>query len=93
MRKVSIYDKPLKPRPEINLSTFSFLFSEIIQYYIEKDKEKFEENLQQLGISIGPRLYEFIIAKDKSYKKENKHLEFLKIIHSPVPIDRSLFNY
>jgi len=85
-KKTSIYDRPLKPRPEINLSTFSFLFTEIIQYFLEKDKDKFEENLHQLGTTIGPRLYEFIIAKDKNYKKENKHLEILKIIHSSVTI-------
>ncbi len=83
-KKSSIYEKPLKARPDINLSTFCFLFSEIIQYFLEKDKEKFEENLQQLGATIGPRIYEFIIAKDKNYKKENKHLELLKIIHSSV---------
>jgi hypothetical protein len=79
-------EKSLKPRPEVNLSTFSFLFAEIIQYYLQKDKEKFEENIQQLGSTLGPRIYEYIIARDKTYKKENNHEEITKIIHSSVCI-------
>jgi hypothetical protein len=82
----SIYDKPLKVRAEVNLSTFSFLFSEIIQYYLDTYKDKFEENLTQLGATIGPRLYEFLIAKEKQYKRETKFLDVLKIIHSIVSI-------
>lgn len=82
--KKSVYDKPLKPRAPVNLSTFSFLFSEIIQYFLVKEKERFEENLEHLGHSLGPRIYEFIVAKDKNYKREIKHLELLKIIHSSV---------
>jgi hypothetical protein len=77
-------EKSLKPRPEVNLSTFSFLFAEIIHYYLQKDKEKFEENIQQLGSTLGPRVYEYIIARDKTYKKENNHEEITKIIHSSV---------
>jgi len=84
--KKSVYEKPLKARPGVNLSTFSFLFSEIIQYFLEREKEKFEENLDHLGFTLGPRIYEFIVAKDKNYKREIKHLDLLKIIHSSVPI-------
>jgi len=82
--KKSVYEKPLKARPGVNLSTFSFMFSEIIQYFLEKEKDKFEENLEALGFHLGPRIHEFIIAKDKNYKREIKHLELLKIIHSSV---------
>ena len=84
--KKSVYEKSLKARPGVNLSTFSFLFSEIIQYFLEREKDKFEENLEAIGFQLGPRIHEFIIAKDKSYKREIKHLELLKIIHSSVQL-------
>lgn len=78
-------DKALKQRPnEVNLSTFSFMFAEIINYYLQKNKDKFEENIQQLGSTLGPRVYEYIIARDKTYKKENNYEEITRIIHSSV---------
>lgn len=40
-KKVTIFDKNLVlKRPEINLNTFCFLFSEIIQFYLQKYKEE-----------------------------------------------------
>lgn len=82
--KKSVFDKQLKARPPVNLSTFSFLFSEIIQYFLEKEKDKFEENLEKLGYDLGPRIYEFLIAKGGTSKRAIKHLDLLKIIHSSV---------
>jgi len=83
-KKSSAFDKPLKVRAEINLSTFSFLFSEIISYYAEKDRDKLEENLEKLGHSLGPRVLELVFLKEKLTKRENKPLEFLKLVHSSV---------
>jgi len=83
-KKASAFDKPIKTRTEINLSTFSFLFSELIQYYAEKDREKLEENLEKLGVSLGPRILEMVFFREKLIKRENKPLEFLKLIHSSV---------
>lgn len=85
-------DKAIKQRPnEVNLSTFSFLFAEIINYYLQKNKDKFEENIQQLGSTLGPRIYEYIIARDKTYKKENNYEEITRIIHSSVTISFNIY--
>ena len=54
------------------------------QYFLEKEKDKFEENLEKLGYDLGPRIYEFLIAKGGTSKRAIKHLDLLKIIHSSV---------
>ena len=87
MSKKTIYDKNLKMiRPEINLSTYSFLLSEIIQHFLEKkiSTEEIEIELEKLGENIGPRVLELISFREKSYKHEIKHVEMLKFIHSNV---------
>ena len=86
-KKSSAYDKSIKSRTDINLSTFSFIFSEIIQYFADKDREKLEENLEKLGYSMGPRVIELVCLKEKMAKRENKPLEFLKLIHSSVHLN------
>ncbi len=32
------FERPLKPRPDVSLSAFSFLFSEIVQQLMKSDK-------------------------------------------------------
>jgi len=70
-------------RHDINLSTFCYLYSEIINYYLQKFKlDEMDKELEKLGEIIGPKLYELIIFRDKSYKRELKHIEILKFLHS-----------
>ncbi len=41
------FEKSLKPRPEVSLSAFSFLFSEIVQQFMKAEKSS-----QALGGAI-----------------------------------------
>ena len=80
MNKRTIYDKSLKPRSEMNLSTFSFLFSEIINYYLTSKTLDIEADLMSLGESIGPRVLELVNMREKNFKREKKHLEMIKFV-------------
>lgn len=84
MNKKSIYDRNLKIiRPEINLSTFNYFLSEIMQYYLSNSRN-LDDELEKLGESIGPRLLELMVFREKQFKHEIKHVEMLKFIHSSV---------
>ena len=54
--RVNTFDKSLKAKNEVPLTFFSYLFSEIIQYILNKnDEEKefdIEEKLSSFGYSI-----------------------------------------
>ena len=84
--KRSIYEKNLQvQRHDINLSTFSYLYSEIINYYLQKFKlDEIDKELEKLGETVGPKLYELIIYREKTLKRELKHIEILKFLHSNV---------
>ena len=43
--------------------------------------------LEKLGYSMGPRVIELVCLKEKMAKRENKPLEFLKLIHSSVHLN------
>lgn len=43
-----------------------------------------DKELEKLGEIVGPKLYELIIYRDKSFKRELKHIEILKFLHSNV---------
>ena len=80
----SILDKNLKViRPEINMSTFNYFLSEIMQYYLTNSRN-LDDELEKLGENIGPRLLELMIFREKQLKHEIKHVEMLKFIHSSV---------
>ena len=84
MNKKSIFDRNLKiSRPDINLSTFNYLLSQIIQYYLSNSRN-LDDELEKLGESIGPRLLELMTFREKTLKHEIKHVEMLKYIHSTI---------
>ena len=84
----SIYDKNLKTKSEIPVTTFSFLFSEMIQYMLSKsteDKEfDIEEKLSSLGYPIGEKVLELCALRDKNFKRETKIPQMLLFIHNNV---------
>ncbi|CDO52051.1 hypothetical protein DV495_005191 [Geotrichum candidum] len=84
----SIYDKNLNRRaPEVSLSSFSFLFSEIIQNLQKKANgiQDLEKRLNELGYHIGQRLLELTTLRDgKLAKRETKVLGVLQLIHSII---------
>ena len=48
-------------RGEVALSTFNFLFSELISYLSKKDN--LQENLKKIGSEMGFRLYNLIATR------------------------------
>ncbi len=84
MSKKTIFDRNLKiSRPEVNLSTFNYLLSQIVQYYLSNSRNLNEE-LEKLCETMGPRILELFVFREKSLKHEIKHVEMLKYIHSTI---------
>ncbi|KAK5583110.1 hypothetical protein RB653_004700 [Dictyostelium firmibasis] len=83
----NIVDRPLsKGKNEINISSFAFLFSEMIQYCQDRIKagHELEKKLSDMGYSIGPRLLELLCVREKNSKRETKLLGILSFIHTTV---------
>jgi len=71
----------------VSLSSFSFLFSEIIQNLQKKANgiQDLEKRLNELGYHIGQRLLELTTLRDgKLAKRETKVLGVLQLIHSII---------
>ncbi|GAM19035.1 hypothetical protein SAMD00019534_022100, partial [Acytostelium subglobosum LB1] len=84
---INIVDRPLsKGKTEINLSSFSFLFSELIQYCQDRIKagHELEKKLSDIGFLVGTRALELLVVREKNAKRETKLLGILSFIHSTV---------
>lgn len=85
----SIYDKNIitKKPHEINLSSLSFLFCEIISWAHSNSKgiQDLENRLNGLGYQIGQRYLELCKIREgfKNSKREIRLLEMLQFIHGP----------
>ena len=70
------YDRNLKERKYVPITTFSFLFGEMVQYMQSKssgDKDfDLEEKLSSLGYPIGEKVLELCSVREKNFKKETK---------------------
>ena len=75
-----------KPKGEINMSWFSFLFSEIIQYLQKHDSDKdIEQSLTDFANPIGERVLELAMFREKMKGKRYTNIvDVLHFIHSPV---------
>ena len=83
----NIVDRPLpKGRGEVSLSSFAFLFSELVQYSQRNVTHigELEKKLEELGYGIGVRLLELLCYRDKACRRETRLLELLKFIHTNV---------
>lgn len=88
LRKASIYEKNLHRKSiDVSISSYAFLFSEIIQYLQKKSTgiQDLERRLNDLGYHIGQRVLELITLRDgKNAKREIKILGVLQFIHTTV---------
>ena len=88
MSKSKDYDRPLKDRKYLPITTFSFLFGEMVQYMSSKssnDKDfDIEEKLSSLGYPIGEKVLELCSVREKNFKKETKIVNMLQFIHNNV---------
>ncbi|CAJ0587208.1 unnamed protein product, partial [Mesorhabditis spiculigera] len=83
----SILDKSLsKGKAEVNLSTFAVLFSEIIAYVQQRVKttDQLHDKLVSLGKSVGIRMLDLIVLREKGYKRETRLLGMLMFLKSTV---------
>ena len=75
------YDRNLKDRKYVPVTTFSFLFGEMVQYMQSKssgDKDfDLEEKLSSLGYPIGEKVLELCSVREKNFKKETKIAKML----------------
>eukprot|EP00051_Salpingoeca_urceolata_P001568 m.42021 g.42021 ORF g.42021 m.42021 type:complete len:184 (+) comp11507_c2_seq1:114-665(+) len=83
----NILDRPLsRGRAEINLSSFAFLFSEIIQYSHNRVESipDLEKKLSDIGYRVGARVLELLTLRDRNSKREIKLNGILLFVHSVV---------
>ena len=82
-RTVSILDRGLsKGKTEVNLSTFAFLFSEIIQYSHNRVQSVHELNtkLAELGRFVGFRMVDLLFVREKNSRRETRLIGMLMFV-------------
>lgn len=88
LRRTSIYDKNLHRKTgQVALSSFSFLYSEMIQYMQKQASgiQDLEQRLNRLGYHIGLRLSELVTLREgKNAKREIKLLSVLQFVYTTV---------
>ena len=75
-----------KTRKEVSLSAFSFLMTGIVHYFQERvsDVADLEKSLEELGHGVGIRMLEMCCYRDKSSKRELKHVGMLQFISTTI---------
>ncbi|KAK9468830.1 NO signaling/Golgi transport ligand-binding domain-containing protein [Lipomyces arxii] len=85
IRKATIYDRNVNRRaPELALATFSFLFSEMVQYSQKNVKgiQEMESKLSEYGYHVGQRVLELTAIREiKNSKREIRVLGLLQFIN------------
>mmetsp|Transcript_9839 Transcript_9839/g.30630 ORF Transcript_9839/g.30630 Transcript_9839/m.30630 type:complete len:191 (-) Transcript_9839:164-736(-) len=85
--KPSVYDRSLqKPRGEVSLSAFAFLFSEVVDYCLKKASvmQEMEERLHELGLPIGPRVLDLCCCRESRNRRETRILPMLTFVAQTV---------
>lgn len=87
-KTTSIYDRSLhRPRSDVSLAAFAFLFSESVQYLHRQSKDvgELERRLSLLGQRIGVRVLEYVTLREgKAARRETRILGILQFIHTQV---------
>ena len=82
------YEKNIKYKGNLPITTFSFLFGEIVQYistkYVNDKDFNLEEKLSCLGYPIGEKVLELCAAREKNFKRETKIVSMLQFIHNKI---------
>ena len=83
----SIVDKPLPSgKGEVSASAFAFLFSELVQYSLHRVKRTadLETRLESAGHSIGLRVLELLVHREKANRKETNLIAMLQFVTTTV---------
>lgn len=76
-------EKPLKvPRPDVSLSAFSFIFSELVQYSQARVSHaaELETRLANAGAAVGGRVLELVEFRDRAGKRETRIVAILQFV-------------
>ncbi|XP_078485132.1 trafficking protein particle complex subunit 5-like [Ciona intestinalis] len=90
--RITILDKPTsRGKQEVSLSAFALLFSEMIQYSQNRVRSvaELQTKLSDFGFSVGSRLVDLLIVREKGNKREIKVLNILLFIK--VQLWKALF--
>eukprot|EP00887_Chlorella_sp_A99_P007490 scaffold2.g7490.t1 len=82
-----IVDRPLsRGKQEISLSTFAYLFSELVQYCQSRVSNigELERKLDEVGYGVGRRLLEMLCYRERGMRRETRLLDMLKFVHSTL---------
>jgi len=82
-----ILDKSLsRGKSEISISTFSLLFSEMVQYSQNRVNTvaELQSKLAEFGSFVGVRLLDVIVLRERGYKRETKLLNMLMLLKSTI---------
>lgn len=91
--KRSIVEQPIvKSQSTINLSAFSLLFCELVEYSQGKSStiQELQTRLSDSGRHIGCRMVDLIVNRDKNFRRETRVVNILVFIKTVLW--RSLFN-
>jgi hypothetical protein len=91
--KKSIVDQPIaKSQATINLSAFSLLFCELVEYSQAKSStiQELQARLTDAGRHIGYRIIDLIVNREKNYRRETRIINMLMFIKTVFW--RALFN-
>ncbi|KAL2313403.1 Transport protein particle subunit trs31 [Schizosaccharomyces pombe] len=84
----SVYEQNLNKirNSDVNLSSFAFIFSELIQRIQSQVSgiQEFEEKLNEHGYRVGQKLVELVVWRERNPKRETRILGILQYIHSSV---------
>lgn len=71
---------------QVSLSTFAYLFSELVQYCQARVKNvsEFERRLENVGHGVGLRLLEMLSYRERACRRETRILDMLRFVHSTL---------
>jgi hypothetical protein len=77
---------PMKPRGDVSLSAFGFLFSEMVQYYQNRvsSTSDLEKKLEEGGFGIGVRVVELVGVRERLTKRETRVVGMLQYITQSI---------
>ncbi|GLC37374.1 hypothetical protein PLESTB_001594200 [Pleodorina starrii] len=87
---LNIVDRPLSKNrsevPTVSLSAFAYLFSEYIQYLVDRANSisELEDRLEKAGFEVGLRVLELLSYREKVLRRKTDVLDILRFIHGPA---------
>ncbi|KXZ44731.1 hypothetical protein GPECTOR_63g56 [Gonium pectorale] len=72
--------------PTVSLSAFAYLFSEYIQYLVDRANSisELEDRLEKVGFEVGLRVLELLAYRERSQRRKTDVLDILRLIHGPA---------